>query len=114
MESILTSIKKLLGLDANYTPFDADVLAGINSALATLTQLGVGPKEGFIVCGPSETWRDFIGCRSDLGQIKQYVYLKTRYMFDPPQGGVLSAMNEVIKELEWRINTVVDPEDTYK
>lgn len=114
MESILTSIKKLLGLDADYTPFDTDVIIGINSALATLTQLGVGPIGGFRICGPEETWCQFIGNRKDLEQIKQYVYLKTKYVFDPPQGSVLTAMNDVIKELEWRINTVVDPEDTYK
>lgn len=114
MESILASIKKQLGLDANYTPFDYDIIVGINAAFATLNQLGVGPKEGFIVTGPDETWCEFIGGRADLGMVRQYVYLKTKYVFDPPQGGVLNAMNDVIKELEWRINTVVDPEDTYK
>lgn len=109
MESILTSIKKKLGLGADYTPFDPDIIIAINAAFSVLTQLGVGPEKGFFICGPSETWSSYLGDRDDLEFIKEYVYLKVRYMFDPPAGSVLSAMNELIKEYEWRINVAVDP-----
>ena len=109
MESILHTIKKLLGLDPSYPAFDVDVIIGINSAFSTLHQLGVGPKEGFAITGSTETWDDYLDDYGVLENVKQYIYLKTRYVFDPPTGGVLTAMDAVIKELEWRINVAVDP-----
>lgn len=110
MDSILDTTKKLLGLAPEYTPFDADVMVGINAALMTLTQLGVGPDEGFVITGSDETWTDFLGEeRYDLEGIKQYVYLKTRLTFDPPSNGsVMDAMKNTISELEWRLNVRVD------
>lgn len=109
MDSILNTIKKLLGLDASYTAFDTDVIIGINSAFSTLHQLGVGPASGFAITGATEKWDDYLDDYGTLENVKQYIYLKTRYVFDPPTGGVLTAMDAVIKELEWRINVAVDP-----
>ena len=110
MDSILDSIKKMLGLDADYDAFDIDILIGINSALMTLNQHGIGPTEGFIVVGRNETWTDFLGSnRTDLESIKMYVYISTKLLFDPPtSSSVASAMEETKKELGWRLNVQVD------
>lgn len=105
MESILTSIKSLLGISEDTTAFDGDVLAGINAAFFTLTQLGIGPPEGFLVTDSTETWSDFYMDRAALGGIKQYVFLKTKLAFDPPDHGyVMTQYESIIKELEWRLN----------
>jgi len=103
--SILTSIKKLLGLDDLYTQFDTDITIYINSVLMSLTQLGVGPVEGFFITDKTVTWPDFIGQRKDLEAVKSFVYLKVRLIFDPPTSSfVVDAITRQIAELEWRIN----------
>lgn len=105
-DSILTSVKKALGLDPDYTPFDVDVVIHINSALSTLNQLGVGPPEGYSITDSSALWSDFLGVyESRLEFVKTYVYLKVRLIFDPPTAGfVLTSIEKQILELEWRIN----------
>ena len=109
--SILNTIKKMLGLDANYTAFDTDIIVHINSALMTLTQLGVGSPSGFSITSSLATWQDFIGTASDLEAIKSFIYLKTRLAFDPPATSfVLEAIKAMISEYEWRINVQVDTE----
>jgi len=103
--SILNSTKKILGLAEDYTVFDHDVITHINTAFSTLTQLGVGPVGGFMIEGPDEVWGDFLGTDIELNNVKTYVYLKTRQLFDPPQTSYLiSAMERQILELEVRIN----------
>ena len=109
--SILNTIKKMLGLDANYTAFDTDIIVHINSALMTLTQLGVGSPSGFSITSSLATWQDFIGTATDLEAIKSFIYLKTRLAFDPPATSfVLEAIKAMINEYEWRINVQVDTE----
>lgn len=114
MESILTSIKKLLGIDAEYTYFDDDLVMHINSALMILTQLGVGPADGFSISKDTETWTDFLGDNLlKLQSVKTYVYLKVRLMFDPPSGSALiESINRQISELEWRLQVSADPVET--
>lgn len=110
MESILTSIKKMLGIEADYKHFDQDIITHINSTFNILNQLGVGPEEGYVISGDSETWEDFLGefVRS-LAMIKSYVCLKVRMLFDPPSSSIIvNAFNESIKEYESRINTQVE------
>ena len=103
--SILISIKKLLGIDKDYVQFDQDIIININSALMSLTQLGVGPQSGFKIRGEEETWNDFIGERIDFESVKTYVYLKVRLIFDPPQSNYLiENIKEQLKEIEWRLN----------
>lgn len=105
MESILTSIKKLLGIEAEYTHFDQDIMIGINSAFMALGQLGIGPDLGFVISGDTEKWSDLLGARKDLEAVKTYVYLKTRLGFDPPSNAFLvEAMERQITQLEWRLN----------
>lgn len=103
-DSILLSIKKLLGLDRNYNAFDTDVVISINSILNVLYQLGVS-KEPYYINGDMETWTDYLGDRKDLEMIKSFVYLRVRLLFDPPTTGVLhEAMERQASELEWRLN----------
>ena len=110
MDSILQSIKKLLGLDENYDAFDDDVMMHINSVLMILTQLGVGPKNGFSITGVEETWEDYLGEHiSKLSAVKTYVYLKVKTMFDPTSSSVVNeATKEMLKELEWRLNSEIE------
>jgi hypothetical protein len=110
-DSILNSTKKILGLDAAYTPFDLDVITHINAAFSILNQLGVGPIEGFAIEGPEETWEDYPVPMNQLTLVRTYVFLKTRMLFDPPTTSFLiEATNNQIKEYEWRLNVFREEE----
>jgi hypothetical protein len=105
-QSILTSTKKILGIAADYTAFDLDIITHINAAFSTLTQLGVGPADGFMIEGADEEWYDYIEDDVQLNTVKSYVFLKTRQLFDPPTTSYLiTAMEKQIQEFEWRLNT---------
>ena len=109
MESILTSIKKLLGIAEEYTQFDDDIIMHINSVFLNLTQLGVGPSEGFLIEDDTATWDDYIGDSNQLQAVKSYEYLKVKLLFDPPlSSSVTESMNRMIAELEWRLNVAVE------
>ena len=105
MDSILLTIKKGIGIDPSYEAFDPDIIMDINSVLFTLTQEGIGPKEGFNITGQDETWEDFLGeSNTKLSAVQSYVTLKTRLLFDPPQSGTLNEqITKLISELEWRL-----------
>ncbi|NBH27239.1 hypothetical protein D3Z60_15885 [Lachnospiraceae bacterium] len=109
-ESILASIKKLLGIPEEYKQFDADIIMHINSAFSILTQLGVGPSNGFSISDEEKEWHDFIGDDGKIEMVKSYIHLKVKLLFDPPlSSAVIEAINQMVKELEWRINVAVDP-----
>lgn len=111
MDSILTSIKKLLGITEEYEYFDTDIIMHINTAFSVLTQLGVGPDNGFSIKSKADKWSDFEKSDSRLEMIKSYMYLKVKLLFDPPLGTAsIEAHNRQINELEWRINVAVDPQ----
>lgn len=111
--SILTSTKKILGVDAAYAVFDLDIITHINSTLSTLTQLGIGPSTGFMIEDATSQWPDFLGADPELNAVKTYVFLKVRMLFDPPASSyAVTAMKEQIQELEWRLN-VKREEDTW-
>ena len=104
-ESILKSTKKILGLADDYTVFDLDVMTHINSVFSTLTQLGVGPPEGYMIESDKDLWEDFITDDPTYNSIKSYIYLRVRMLFDPPTTSyTIDAMERQIKELEWRLN----------
>lgn len=105
-ESILNSVKKLLGIEPDYTEFDVDITMNINAAFFTLKQLGVGPDEGYMISGPDATYSEFLqGNDYDINQIKMYLFYKTKLGFDPPQSSIVTeAVKEMIKETEWRLN----------
>lgn len=111
MESILTSTKKLLGITEEYEHFDKDIIMHINTVFLNLTQIGVGPKEGFIIDDASATWTDFIGDSIQLQAVKSYMFLKVRLLFDPPLAStVIEASNRMIAELEWRLRLAAEEE----
>lgn len=109
MDSILTSIKKLLGITEEYEHFDPDIIMHINSAFMILNQLGVGPEEGFAIKDKNSTWDEFLSGGANLEAVKTYVYLKVKLMFDPPLSStVIEAIKLQISELEWRLNVSTD------
>jgi len=115
-QSILISTKKILGVPEDYTVFDLDILTHINTAFSTLTQLGVGPANGFMIEDETAEWSDFIpdypsdpqspsGDDHRYNSVKSYVFLKVRQLFDPPATSYLiSAVEKQLQELEWRLN----------
>ena len=111
MDSILTSIKKLLGISAEYKNFDADIIMHINTVFMTLKQLGVGPINGFRIEDDSTDWEEFISIEDNpemvtlLSAVKSYIHLKVKLLFDPPlSSAVMEAIKQSINELEWRLN----------
>ena len=111
MDSILTSIKKLLGIAEEYTQFDEDIIMHINTVFLNLTQLGIGPEEGFYIEDDTADWEDFVDVESNipLQAVKSYVYLKVKLLFDPPlSSSVIESTNRMIAELEWRLNAAVE------
>lgn len=104
-ESILTSIKKLLGITEECTDFDASIIMHINSVFMVLSQLGVGPSGGFRIEDDTATWSDYITDDNNLDAVKSYIHLKVKLLFDPPlSSAVTQAINQMINELEWRLN----------
>ena len=109
-DSILGSTKAALGIVPEYTAFDNQVLMYINTSLATLYQLGVGPEDGLMIDDESTTWDELTGGNRLLNLVITYVHLSVKLMFDPPMNSfATTAMKEQMKELEWRINVLVDP-----
>lgn len=116
-DSILTSTKKVCNIGEDYTVFDQDFIMYINTVLSTLNQLGIGPVDGFVIENDTQTWTDFLGADKRMNQAKTYVHLRVRMLFDPPTTSYhIQAIQEQIKELEWRLNVVregdawVDPD----
>lgn len=112
MDSILTSIKKMLGISEDYTQFDADLIMHINSVFLNLTQLGVGPDSGFTIEDETTEWTDFINNNAQLQAVKSYIYLKVKLLFDPPlSSAVIESTNRMIAELEWRLNVAAESDE---
>lgn len=110
--SILTSVKKNLGLAEDYTAFDADILMHINTVLAILGDLGIGPEAGFYVEDVETTWEDYLGTDLRLSSVKTYVFLRVRLIFDPPGTSFhIESINKQIEELEWRISVYRETRD---
>lgn len=108
-ESILISIKKLLGIAEEYEHFDADIIMHINSVFSILNQLGVGSPNGFSIKNKEAEWHDFIGEDSTIEMVKSYIHMKVKLLFDPSlSSAVIESTNQLIKELEWRLNVAVD------
>lgn len=106
-DSILNSVKQQLGIiDPTMDVFDPDVTMNINAAIAVLTQLGIGPKEGFVITGPSETYEDFLGNHiTQISMVKEYLYVKTKLLFDNSSmtSGLIEEMKSQAQNLEWRL-----------
>lgn len=108
-ESILNTIKKLIGLEVDYTQFDTDVITHINTALGILFQLGIGPEDGLYITSAKEKWMDLLDGENLFELVKTYVYLFVRNVFDPPSSSsVLEANRKLMDQLEWRIVVMAD------
>lgn len=111
-DSILTSTKKVLGIEEEYEVFDVDILMHINSVFSTLNQLGIGPVEGFSIQDKTTTWSAFLGDDIRLNSVKTYVFLRVRLIFDPPGTSYLiNAIDKQAEQLEWRLNTYRETQD---
>lgn len=109
--SILNTTKKILGLAEDYKVFDLDIIIHINSVLNVVTQLGIGPEDGFMIEDDTATWEDFLGSDKRMNAVKTYVYLRVRLLFDPPTTSYLiNAMESQCRELEWRLNVTREGE----
>lgn len=105
MNSILSSIKKMIGIEEDYTHFDKDIIVQINSTLITLRQIGVDMKENFFVVDNSNTWDESMIDVSILDMVELYIYLKVRLIFDPPQNtSVQDSINKNLSEIEFRLS----------
>lgn len=108
-KSILTTVKKALGLSDDYTPFDEDLILFINGQMGELRQLGIGPPEGFEIEDKDQKWSDLLGEELRLSGAKTLVVQRCRQQFDPPENGaVIISMEKQILELQWRLSVVVD------
>ena len=112
MESILTSIKKMLGIAEEYEHFDQDIIMHINSTLMGLTQMGVGPSNGFSIEDDTSLWTDFVKDTNKIQAVKSYIFLKVRLLFDPPtSSSVIESYNRMISEYEWRLNVAAESDE---
>ena len=108
-DSILVSVKKLLNIADDDTGFDDQVIPYVNSVFDILTQLGVGPDDGYAISGYDEKWSDYLDNNKLLNLVRTYVPMKVKLMWDNNNGTVNNAISDVVAEKEWRINVMVDP-----
>lgn len=107
MDSILDTVKKMIGVDLEDDSFDTDLIIHINSVFSALNHLGVGPLEEFSIEDNTKTWSDFIGETLNLGLVKSYMYAKVKLLFDPPSSSfAIESLNRVASEYEWRLNVI--------
>lgn len=105
-ESILISVKKLLGIAEEYTQFDTDIIIHINTIFMALQQMGIGPKDGFSITDENDLWTDFMEDSILLNSVKTYMYLRVKLLFDPPlTSSTVDSFNKLISELEFRMNS---------
>lgn len=110
MSSILNDTKKILGLTEDYVYFDQDIILHINTVFSILSELGIGPRDGFRISDSSTDWNEYLEDNKMLEMVKTYIGLKVGMIFDPPVSSIVAdAKNKMIAELEWRMNVSVDP-----
>lgn len=109
-ESILESVKKMLGVLIDDTAFDAELISHINAAISELTQIAVGPDEGFLVTGYNEVWSNFVSNVSQMSSAREYIFSKVRLLWDPPSNSfVCDALTKAKDEAYWRLFIMADP-----
>ncbi|MFV0423990.1 MAG: hypothetical protein ACK5K7_00235 [Bacilli bacterium] len=111
MDSILTTTKKLLGIGEEDTHFDLDIIVYINTAISILTQIGVGPPEGFSIIDNTSTWSDFTEDKKSFESVKTFIYLKVKLLFDPPaNSNAIESINSTLNELQCRLSIAAESE----
>lgn len=110
MDSILSTIKKLIGgIAEDDDHFDVDIITHINSVFLELSQIGIGPEEGFSISDKTTTWDEFIESGTIQNAVRTYVYLKVKLVFDPPSSSfVIESINKTLDRLEWRLNSAYE------
>lgn len=109
-ESILESIKKMLGVLVEDTAFDPELISHINAAISDITQIAVGPDEGFIITGYNETWSQLVSNVSQMSSAREYVFTKVRLNWDPPSNSFMcDALSKTKDESYWRLYMMADP-----
>lgn len=113
MGSILTSIKKLLGIEEEYEHYDPDIIIHINSVFMILNQLGIGPSTGFTIKDETAMWTDFVEDTTKIEAVKTYVYLKVKLIFDPPlSSAVMESIKQQLSELEFRLMVAAETKES--
>lgn len=107
-DSILNSVKKLIGIDEEDPSFDTDLILDINSVLVITQQIGVGNDENFQITGPYEKWSELPINQNAISMLKTYVAHRVQQMFDPPSGAAKDALERIIAEEEYRLNMAYD------
>lgn len=107
-DSILNTVKKLLGIPQDVDDFDNDLIVYINTVFSMVNQMGIGPLKCYKITNASDKWSDFDN-RLDMEDFKTYMYLKVKMLFDPPANNqIMESYNKVIQELEFRIHSLWD------
>lgn len=114
-QSILDSVKKVIGMDPSYTAFDIDIIMHINTQFSKLYNLGVGPKNAaFEIEDKNATWSDFLQGKTNINMAKTYVCMAVRLIFDPPPTSFgIEAVKTEIQEMGWRLNVLDDNTHSY-
>lgn len=108
VNSILNSVKKALGI-VEYDFFDPDLIVHINSVFADLNQIGVGPDNGFSISDKSAVWSSFTANDMLLQNVKSYMFLRVKLLFDPPASAtVLNSYEKQINEFVYRMYVYTD------
>lgn len=103
-ESVLRTIKELIIGDNDDTTFDPELIVHINSSLSRLYELGV-TKDAIRIRGEADTWNMILGDSEKFENVKQYIYISTKLIFDPPSSSyVLTYLKEERDKLEWLLN----------
>lgn len=108
-ESILGSVKKLIGSDEY---FDQDLILHINSVFSTLQQMGVGPKEGFSISDDTTLWSEYTQDVKIFNMVKSYMVLRVKLLFDISTASsyLIEQWRKECAEYEWRLNVEFDKE----
>ena len=108
-ESILNSIKAMLGILADDTDFDEELISHINSFISNLTDIKIGPEDGFIIEDATTTWDQFTDDASIMAAARQYLFAATRLVFDPPSNSfVVTSLEKAKDEAYWRLYIKAD------
>lgn len=110
MESILTSIKKLVGgIQEECEAFDDQIIMHINSVFMDLEQMGIGPVGGFSIEDKTSVWTDYIPEANKYEAVKSYMGLRVKLLFDPPQSSsVIQAIQRDLDRWEFRLNVAAE------
>lgn len=115
-ESILDSVKTLLGLGTDNSDFDPNIVMNINAALLILFQNGIGTKSPFVITGKEETYEDFVTDPGTVGMVKMFLFYKVKIWFDSESTSsvLIDQYNKTADEFLWRMREYEEHKDAFK